>query len=297
MPNADDPASLRTTQYRDSRNLSARLGLHERFSVNPLRWQRFVFDHFELPETARVLELGPGMGTLWRENAERIPAGWHIVLADFSPGMLRDARPGLEAVRRFAYLSADAQAIPCADASFDCVIANHMLYHAADMPKAIAEIHRVLRPGGRFYAATNGAGHLLELKGLLTEADIHPDGGEGWTAIIRSFSLENGAGQLAPRFPDVRLHRYEDALEVTEVDPLVAYVASMISVETSEDDLARLRAVAQARLARHGSIHISKDAGLFIAHKADARLVSNPASVTQWAGRPGTRYPRPETRT
>jgi ubiquinone/menaquinone biosynthesis C-methylase UbiE len=178
-------------------------------------------------------------------------------------------------------LLADAQAIPCADASFDCVIANHMLYHVADIPKAMADIHRVLRPGGRFYAATNGADHLLELKALLAEAGIHPDGGEGWTAVIRSFSLENGAEQLTPRFPDVRLHRYEDALEVTEVDPLVAYVASMISVETSEDDLARFRAVAQARLARDGSIHIGKDAGLFIAHKADVGLVSNSASVTQ----------------
>jgi ubiquinone/menaquinone biosynthesis C-methylase UbiE len=280
MPN-DDSASLRTTQYRDSRNLSARLGLHDRFSVNPLRWHRFVFDHFELPETARVLELGCGMGTLWRENAERIPAGWHIVLADFSPGMLRDARPGLEAVRKFACVAGDAQAVPCADASSDAVVANHMLYHVADIPKAIAEIHRVLKPGGRLYAATNGAGHLSELQGLLAEADIHPDGGEDWTAVIRSFSLENGADLISPHFPEVVLHRYADAMEVTEADPLVAYVASMISVQSSDEDLVRFREIVEARLARGGSIHITKDAGLFIAHKADVGLVSNSASVTQ----------------
>ncbi len=274
-------ASLRTTQYRDSHNLSARLSLHERFSVNPVRWHRFVFDHFALPATARLLELGCGMGALWRENAERIPAGWHIVLADFSPGMLRDARPGLDTVAQFAYLGADAQAIPCADTTFDAVIANHMLYHVPDIPKAIGGIHRVLKPGGRFYAATNGHSHLRELGDLLVEAGIDRDGGRGWTRVMTSFSLENGAELISPRFPDVVLHRYSDALEITEAEPLVAYVASMISIQLSEEGLARLREIVQTRLARDGSIHIGKDAGLFIAHKADVERVSNSASVTQ----------------
>ncbi len=265
---SDSRDSLRASQYRDSRNLSARLDLHARFSVNPLRWHRFVFDHFQLPGGARVLELGCGMGALWKENAERIPAGWRITLCDFSPGMLEDGRPGLDAVREFVYLAADAQAIPLADASCDCVIANHMLYHVADVARAIDEIHRVLRPGGRCYAATNGDGHLRELKDLLSEADIHPDGGASWTGVIRSFTLGNGAEQIARRFPDVELCRYEDALEVTEVEPLVAYVASMIRVRASRKALDRFRPIAEAHLAREGSIHITKEAGLFVASKA-----------------------------
>jgi cyclopropane fatty-acyl-phospholipid synthase-like methyltransferase len=70
-----DPGALRDGQYRDSRNLSARINLHERFSTNPLRWHRWVFEHLRLPESARVLELGCGTSNLWKQNAERIPAG------------------------------------------------------------------------------------------------------------------------------------------------------------------------------------------------------------------------------
>ena len=83
---------LLTEQYRDAAKLRARMGLHERFSVNPYGWHRWVFDQLDLSPRGRVLELGCGPAALWRENGERIPAGWTVVLADLSPGMLREAR-------------------------------------------------------------------------------------------------------------------------------------------------------------------------------------------------------------
>ena len=44
---------------------------------------------------------------------------------------------------------ADVQDLPFPDASFDAVIANHMLFHVEDRPRALGEIVRVLRPDGR----------------------------------------------------------------------------------------------------------------------------------------------------
>ena len=44
----------------------------------------------------------------------------------------------------------DIQQIPYPDGSFDTAIANFMLYHVPDLPRAIGEVRRVLRPGGRF---------------------------------------------------------------------------------------------------------------------------------------------------
>ena len=57
--------------------------------MNPYGWFRWVFDALvKLPADARLLELGCGHGLLWKENIDRIPAGWHITLSDLSPGML-----------------------------------------------------------------------------------------------------------------------------------------------------------------------------------------------------------------
>ena len=60
-----DQEYLRSEQYRDSGNLRARMGLHERFSTNPLGWQRWVFNQFDLMPDSRILELGCGPGRLW----------------------------------------------------------------------------------------------------------------------------------------------------------------------------------------------------------------------------------------
>jgi len=260
-----DQAYLRDDQYRDSRNLSARYALHARFSVNPQSFLRWVFDQFALPPQAQVLELGCGRGDLWQRNLDRIPAGWEITLSDFSPGMLEDARETLApAPRPFSYAVLDAQSIARPDASSDAVVANHMLYHVPAVPRALAEIRRVLRPGGTLFAATNGRAHLRELWDFLAEFDGVPNAASDAT---RGFDLENGRSLLSEHFAHVALHRFDDALEVTEVGPLVAYVLSMMDtalvarVARNPDSF---RAFVSGRLSR-GPLHIGKSAGLFAA--------------------------------
>jgi ubiquinone/menaquinone biosynthesis C-methylase UbiE len=75
-----------------------------------------------------VLEVGCGDGNIWRENLDRIPPGWRLTLTDFSPGMVDAARAVLG--DRAEYAVADVQELPFSDASFDAVIANHMLFRA-----------------------------------------------------------------------------------------------------------------------------------------------------------------------
>ena len=179
-----DRGYLRDDQYRDSSNLRARQGLHTRFSTNPYPWQRWVFDHLlcpntrragvpagpSLPQEAAIRELGCGPGWLWRENAERIPSGWRVLLSDLSSGMVHDAQASLAPrCSARAYAVADAQSLPFAAGAFDAVIANHRLYHVPDLPRALAEIARVLKPGGRLFAATNGAGHMAEVSATIEE--------------------------------------------------------------------------------------------------------------------------------
>ena len=224
MSKLSDPKHLLANQYQNSSNLNARLNLHERFSTNKYGWHLWVFDQFNLPPESRILELGCGPGALWSKNIHRIPDGWDITLSDFSPGMLRDAQQNLrDSQRDFEFREIDAQSIPFAEKSFDAVIANHMLYHVQDRDKALSEIHRVLKPGGCLYAATNGQDHLRELEELLKSFD--PD--TTFKSWDNPFSLENAGAQISRWFSRVSLFRYEDSLAVTEVEPLVAYIMSM----------------------------------------------------------------------
>lgn len=259
---------LLTKQYKNAANLNARIELHRRFSTNGYGWMRFVFDQMvaALPSDARVLEIGCGPATLWRANVGRIPVGWDVTLSDFSAGMLDEARASLaESGRDFHFAEVDAQAIPYADASFDGVVANHMLYHVPDRDKALGEMRRVLKPGGTLFAATNGERHLIEFDELLRRAET-PEGWWRLPAAMMDFSLENGRDQLARHFSHVELRPYEDALEVTEAEPLVAYVLSTSSAaRMTEERVARFRSVVAAEIAARGAVHISKETGLFVA--------------------------------
>jgi ubiquinone/menaquinone biosynthesis C-methylase UbiE len=266
MSKFTDQQYLKTDQYKNASNLDARAIIHQRFSTNPYGWFRWVIDTLlKLPENARILELGCGHGLLWKENANRIPAGWKITLSDLSPGMLDAAWRNLVVTgRAFQFKEIDAQSIPFEDETFDAVIANHMLYHVPDKPRAIAEIKRVLKPGGRLIATTVGENHMKEM--LKWYRQVHVS--KIWESFANPFSLENGLDQLRPFFLDVALTRYEDNLEITEIEPIMAYICSGMRVsELSEEELVGLQRDLENELEEKGRIFISKDSGLFEAIK------------------------------
>lgn len=195
---------------------------------------------------------------------------WRITLTDLSEGMVTEQRRTLSDPR-FTFAVADVEALPFADASFDLVIANHMLYHVANRPKALGELRRVLRTGGALIAATNGQRNMFELDDLIVATT--PDAATAeWRASFRHpFTLENGAAQLRPYFQQIELHRFEDSLAVTEVDPLVAYVLSIDSPTFREPEIeAKLSAgVREVMRRNHGVFHITKHVGLFTARRAE----------------------------
>ena len=99
----------------------------------------------------RYLEVGCGPG----EMAARVMGelGSDVVAIDISPRMVELARDlGVDAS------VGDVQELPFEDGSFDCAVAAWMLYHVPDLDRGLAELSRVLRPGGRLVAATNSNG-------------------------------------------------------------------------------------------------------------------------------------------
>lgn len=253
MSSYTDQRYLREEQYRDESNLRARMDLHERFSTNPQPWHRWVFEQLDLAADARVLEVGCGPAELWRQNLVRIPEGWVITLSDLSGGMLDAAREWFG--DRADYVVADVQDLPFENGSFDAAIANHMLYHVSDRPRALAELARVLRPGGVLFAATNGRDHLQEL-------DVLREQPRSLREMNEAFGLESGEGQLAESFVDVEVELYESDLDVTEVEPALAYLRSGFGGAAREAE-----EVIRAEIERRGSFHVTKSSGLFRARK------------------------------
>jgi ubiquinone/menaquinone biosynthesis C-methylase UbiE len=108
----------------------------------------------------RVLEVGGGEGELAERIVNELRA--KLVGIDQSERMVEiqrskslDARVG------------DVQELPFADGEFDAAVAAWMLYHVPDPHRAVAELARVLRPGGRLVAVGNSIEHLAELWDLM----------------------------------------------------------------------------------------------------------------------------------
>jgi demethylmenaquinone methyltransferase/2-methoxy-6-polyprenyl-1,4-benzoquinol methylase len=107
-------------------------------------WRRAVRDALDLRPGERVLDLAAGTGT---SSAALARTGADVVGCDFSLGMLQVGRradhEGVELV------AGDALRLPFADASFDAVTISFGLRNTADVDRALRELLRVTRPGGR----------------------------------------------------------------------------------------------------------------------------------------------------
>ncbi len=93
-------------------------------------------------QSGRLADIGGGAGNYALALQEH---GWEDpIVIDRSPQMLAHARD-----KGLATLNADAQSLPCSDASFDAVMLVSMFHHVEDPAVALAEARRVLRPEGR----------------------------------------------------------------------------------------------------------------------------------------------------
>lgn len=259
-------------QYENASNLRARIKIHELFSINQYGWMRWFFEQINIAENARILELGCGDASLWVKNLDRIPKGWEITLTDFSQGMIKDAKNTLGENQnkfKFKFKLADAQEIPFDNSTFDIVIANHMLYHVADIEKAFSEINRVLKPGGHFYASTVGKNHMKELRDVVYNFDSKIITTKSWE-LTEKFHLENGSEQVVKWFSDVKVKRYKDSLKITEAMPLIDYIFSMpgnFKESFDEGKLLQLINFIEGIINKSGAILITKDTGFFEARK------------------------------
>jgi SAM-dependent methyltransferase len=134
-----------------------------------------------------------------------------------------------------------------------------MLYHIPDLQAAIREVSRVLKPSGRFHAATNGVGNLREIRTLSI--------GFATTAKTRmsTFSLENGKGILSERFARTLPHPYDDSLDGTGPADLEAHILSAAPKvdATPKAGLELPVRVREQFSLDSGTFHVTKNTGMF----------------------------------
>ena len=244
-------------QYATAANLRTRISIHDKYSTNPEGFGNWIFSHYPLVAGMRVLELGCGTGDMWLGKERQIGVLEKLVLSDLSAGMVETATRHVGEHPHIEYRVIDIQDIPFPSGSFDVVIANMMLYHVPDIRKALREVRRVLKQGGFFCCATYGEHGIVEyISGLLSACGVTD-------TTNKNFTLQNGYPILRQVFSEVQKYTYSDALAVTDINDMIAYIRSMSAMtglHTVPDSV--LREVLTAHMA-DGVLHVPKEYGMF----------------------------------
>ena len=266
-----DPKYL-AYQYGDSEKLRIRLETHERYSerLQDDWYPKYVAQIDPAPGDA-VLDVGCGFGAF---HPQLHAVGARVVALDYSPGMTRESRN--QAIRdglAVQVIRADAQQIPLADSSVEHALASHMLYHVPDIRRALEEIRRVVKAGGRVLMTTNAADHSARLRDLHEQAARDVGVTPTFVPGHSRFSLDD-LPLVQSVFPNVEVYREPNAFVFPTVEPALRYYASgrVDAIEERDAEgthrpalLARMAALVGEIIAREGIFRVPKDAGSFLA--------------------------------
>ena len=124
------------------------LSLHIHLGDRLLRERKF-----DLRGARRILDVGSGAGQIAKHLLKYADPEAAITCCDLSPEMLRRSRTRLKSTLPH-HVAADLTRLPFADESFDCVTCGYVLEHLPERTPGLAELSRVMRPGGRMLLLT-----------------------------------------------------------------------------------------------------------------------------------------------
>jgi demethylmenaquinone methyltransferase/2-methoxy-6-polyprenyl-1,4-benzoquinol methylase len=171
-------------------------------------WKRRLIELAGVRHGQRVLDLAAGTGDLSARFAEILGSSGQVVMSDINAAMLTRGRERLDdagAIGNLHYVLANAETLPFAANSFDCVTIGFGLRNVTHKERALAEMQRILRPGGR--ALVLEFSHPTQVP-LQRAYDVY------------SFAVLPTLGRLVARDPDsyqylaesIRMHPDQDIL-------------------------------------------------------------------------------------
>jgi SAM-dependent methyltransferase len=279
-----DENSNLAEQYANEQNLRTRIETHRLYTVGP-PLEPAVDKVLNLQPQESLLDIGTGPGD-FPQRLRRAGHTGRLVGVDASPGMIAKAK---SAALNIEFLQADAQSLPFPDESFDVITARHMLYHVPDIPRALREAHRLIRPGGRFLAITNILDNFGDYRRALHEATASLYGSQAADAMrvlvpaCDIFNEKNGPALIENVFHNVQVNFVEASLRFETAEPALLYFDSTrtmkgLSVEQWDVFRQAFAKIVAARVAS-GPWLISKTVALLSATKAPTPNPKNPKQI------------------
>lgn len=219
-------------QFKEAKRLQYRIQFHHKHTAYAENFHQWMFSQYQFQTGDRILEIACGDGTLWMENMEKVPKDIHITLIDTSSRMRTIAKKRLQdhpAFESFAY--ADKHRLPYPDASFDILIANHILMYFDHVDLILQELARVLKPNGTLYCSTMGEHMMKERDALLQKFD--PQISFRQDILFQRFSLQNGIKKLSPYFHDITCNERKEQYNIQDVEEYYNFILSGIGMSNA----------------------------------------------------------------
>jgi len=231
-----------------------------------------LLDGLPLDKARRVLDLGAGVGFLLPEVRARAPRAT-VVGADRAPGMISLAP------REYPRLVADASRLGLSDGAFDVVTMAFMLFHLPDPATGLAEVRRVLGPGGALGVSTWGQDGPFEAFDVwIEELDRHE--AEADNPVPANHDLMDTEAKLAGLLGDAGFEVETTAtVPVDDQADLEEFVARRLRLGHPKRRLDALDAETRAKCIAGARARLERlDAEAF---------VDRTPAVMAWARRPG----------
>jgi arsenite methyltransferase len=235
-----------------------------------VRRRQLVREALAAARGERILDVGCGPGYYVAELAEQVTADGHVTGIDASGPMLAVARDRCADVRNTDFHEGDATSLPFDDAEFDAAVSVQVLEYVPDVDTALAEIRRILRPGGRValwdvdwgtLSMHSRDGERLErVRSAWDQHLVHP-----W--LPRTL----GSRLRAAGFEDVRMEAHAFAAAGTDPEAYVVQLVDVVEAFVSDlghEEDARAWAAEQRELMEAGEFYAAVTQCCFTARTA-----------------------------
>ncbi len=183
-------------------------------------WKRHTVERAGVRPGMRILDLAGGTGDLAGAFAPRIGPEGRVVICDINASMLEAGRDRMldeGHVGNLDYVQADAEQLPWPDESFDRVTIAFGLRNVTRKERALAEMHRVLKPGGRVLilefsqpvAPLRPAYDLYSFKLLPLMGQVVANDADSYRYLAESIRMHPNQETLAGMMRDAGLERVE----------------------------------------------------------------------------------------